>query len=334
MEVVEQSVKRYKPTYPDYFQNHELWSKLTFGAQDQMLKEEQDIYNSFEKKFTIDRLELQSELNYDKDYTNTYSKDYTNTNTYRILKKDYFNNLTIHIYNPLNKPINQLVNHIKINSGLQCFYKLEGDIETHIKVLSQFINAKIIYNPHTYYTELSLGLIHNNILFGGYYSDTIIKLNLLEPNTDVKFYADCYNITNIFLKKFKYIGVDSVRCMTNTYSKILFNHPANALYLTDINPFDVKSIKMKINGEPIINISYDQLIQTNKNNYQIDSDQIIIVFDKIIYNYSNMTINFSRIDQVEIFVETLDSKSYTINCLNTNIVSFNKYHDSYFLYIN
>ena len=69
-----------------------------------------------------------------------------------------FNNLSIHIYNPSQLKLNELIDHFEFICGGSSFVVIKGDFETHIDVLKHFFDSKYQHNEETQYTEISLGI--------------------------------------------------------------------------------------------------------------------------------------------------------------------------------
>lgn len=322
------------------------FSQVCEGQQDARIKlNTPEIFTLIDQRFDVEEKYLHAEI------PHTHTHIQVNKIRYKINLEPniLFNDLKILIPNPYKIPTNSLIKSFEIVQGGSIMYKLTADIETHIKVLKHFLNASESYNEQTQSTELSIGFVHNKILISTYINwDIDFILETTMTNTpDIKFYANLYKIkefngtdtyksndpydinklsNNSSFRKFLKTEVQSFENLfTDTKSELYFNHPVSAIYLTQINPNLVKSIRLLINNDLVLDFTKEELINTNKYQHGIDSDQVIIIFNSDILNTSLNTINFSRIDQVYLEVNTWDCQliPYTVNALSTNIQGIN-----------
>lgn len=113
------------------------------------------------------------------------------------------------------------------------------------------------------------------------------------------------------------------KCLLN------FNHPVHCFYLSNISNNNIKRIELCGDNNILVSTDYNTIMNCNKNN-NIDSNNLMIIFNLDLYNYSNKTINLSRIDNLSIYIEMYDSddNSYiTVNTLSSNILAFYNYHN-------
>ena len=333
--------------YPEMLKKYSDILKSDFDKQLNYYTPE--IYKTIDERFNITKKSLNTELKYDFYNIKPTHEFYGGYNRYTIKKTEpniLFNNLKIFIPNPNNLNLNEILSEFIIKNELVECYKLCGDIETHINVLKNFFDASCIYNNATKYIEINTGLLHDKILFAGcewWDLSFHLKLNpLVNINpTDILFYADIYkikhvenempdtNLNIIFLKT----EINTNKIFTDKQEKIFFYNPVSILYLSEINPNIVKSISLIFKNDLIFNFSKEDLINTNKYQYGINSEQIIIIFNPNIIDTNENTINFSRLDCF-IKIETFDNmtRSCKVNSINTNLNAINEKNVSWDLY--
>ncbi len=356
---LEQPTKRFRPTIKPDLDLLARVSAQSKGSQDQKISHNPDVYTPVEQRFNI------TSKSFDVIPCELRNKE---DGKLRFLSKldpnTLLNNLVIVIPNPNNLQLNDLVQSIEITNGGCQMYRINGDIETHISVLGHFLNSSWAYNPTTMCTEISLGLIHSAGLIAKYeWHDLVFELETTTPYPiNIIFKANLYTAkefdgtdtwvssdptdTNIFcdqrkFRKFLLHGIDSASgCIVNKRETMPFNHPVSVIYLTSIDPNIVSHVCLRVNGAPIINMSKDELYQINKYYYSIDSNQIILIYNQNILTSNDLSINFSRIDRVDLEVQTnqldqsMQPTSFTVNVLNTNVIGINTNCLSWTLFTN
>lgn len=316
-------------------------SLLSKGRQDEKIANNPDVYIPVEQRFNISSKKF--------DIIPCEFQGVKSNVKYFLAKLEpntLFNNLVINIPNPNNLALNDLVQSIVISNGGVQMYKLDGDIQTHISVLSQFLNSSCKFDPIALSTEISLGLIHSTGLIAKYqYHDLVFKIETTTPDPfNIIFRANLYTAkefdgtdpwmsldptdTNIYSeqRKFRKFLTNETQsrtgCVVNQRETLPFNHPVNVIYLTSIDPNQVEHICLRVNGEPIINMDKSELYQTNKHYYLIDSNQIIMVINPNFLTLNDSSINFSRVDRVDLEVHMTQptQPTYTVNVLSTNVL--------------
>jgi hypothetical protein len=255
-----------------------------------------------------------------------------------------FNDLVISIPNPYKLDINSLVQSIRITDGNNEYIKISGDIATHIEVLGKFTNTWEKYDENTSSTKISIGLFpeHSGLIKYKYFN-MVFEISTMCPNPlNIKFFGKLQKLmpeTNQLISNLPnrpkevlfyqiqtqapYPG-DKTYCWTEHRTLLKFNHPVNFIYLDSIDPNLVSSITMRVNGFPIIQFTAQELDDYNLAYHKIDTKQIVIVFEPKPLTSNNGSINFSRIDQIDLEVKTTNGISipYNINGFNTNMLEF------------
>lgn len=323
MESKKQKVFKEYPQLTEYTEHRDLYTP--------------EIFMSINEKFNV--LKKYSHVKIKGHFTkNAKYKVQEDTNT-------LFNNLTISIPNPNIYNINTLVKKFTITNGLYTIYELCNDIETHIDVLKHFTNASCIYNDQTKCTELSIGLIHDKILVAIYkYYDMYFNLEIntelgINPN-DISFYANVYKIKEFddtYTKYKKFIKMEILSesdLFTDRSQRLHMCHPVCVLYLTQLDPSVVKSISLTLNCQCVLNFTKEDLTNTNKYQYGIVSNQIILIFNPNILSTIDNAIYFPKIKHIYLQINTIDGQSrpYGVNSIGTNVYAINNDYSSYELY--
>jgi hypothetical protein len=327
------------------------------NKKQKIIKEYSELLNEYslilksdiDKQINLDKSDfyktIDDRLNVIEKYENVEIKYkyYDNDNIYNMILEPNisFNNLKILIPNPNNLHVNEIIKSFEISNGGCVIYNLCDDIDTHINVLKFFTNTSCIYNNQTKYIELSIGLIHDKILISKFeWWEIYFKLKLKQENIinqkDVIFYADMYKIKEFDCHELndddnyiKFLKTE-INCnnnlLTDRNQVLYFNSAVSVLYLSDINPNVVKSISLMFNNICVLDFLKEDLMNTNKYKYGINSDKIIIIFNPEILNTNDNTINFTMIKSCFVQINTIDSQTrqYTVNVLNTNIYCINK----------
>ena len=275
---------------------------------------ERNAYEPFNKKYSIINKCKNKKL-YHKNENYIYSK--------LPCLNSGFNNICINIFNPLKIKINDLIKHFSIYCGDIEIIKIENDFETHINVLKHFLNSSYEYNEETQYTQISLGLIHENFLFEETIFHHLIFKIITSENNKIFVTADFYEFS---LKKFTSLilyNISSNQLNTDTYEYIKKDYHICLLYLTEIDNVIVKHIELFFNDVNVMSIDKETLYEINKKYYNIDSKQIIILLNKDFLNFNVNAINFKFV-KVAINVKTKNNvkMNYTLNSLYSELMCF------------
>jgi hypothetical protein len=298
------------------FDIDELHDKF-YGKQNKFINEYPDMFNNIENRFNF--VDIKKNIIIKNIIIGNVSGHYKKIIDLNYNMLTFINNIRLVIKNPLKLELNNLIKSIKITSSGQEYYRLDGDFNTHVNVLSKYSN---MYYKHINgdFSEFNLGLIHNKTFytkgFGLYLFVELFSDNDIYAIVDT-FNLDIDNKTNPF-----YVDYMLIQSIENTQLKeyLYFNHQIKCLYLSDISDEDLKnilSISIILNDDEIFHHSLADIISYNKNN---GINAITIPF--IGKEGNNTTINFSVIDKPIILIETNNNKpiKYTINGLTHNVI--------------
>ncbi len=270
---------------------------------------------------------------------------------------DLLNNVDLYIHNfgsAGTGSVNDLIKRIEVVvHGHQRIDRIENDIETIINTNAELFrsNRKIRLFGDTLIVPLHVAPFHDCNLVSPSLEYHRLEVNIVcTRKLDMELYADCYYIDNphrrriLYDERQEFVTVQHqsywnrdpgvVRHGKNTF-RLNFTHPVHCIYFWGFDKTKVRRITLNLND--LKNPDYPHLSENPPIYYDgditpleyykmgkgITAEPIMIFFsDMDMYNRPQSTVNFTRLDNPVLTIETDQEEETPLNLVGLNIHAF------------
>jgi hypothetical protein len=314
-----------------------LLALSAYGPQDKFM-ELGDLFDV--KKVLVDRFQVSySEI----PCTTKYLTKSTYQEIVFTVKRacDLINMVDFAVPNPENLSLNKIIKKISVEFGGQRMDIIStDDIETHIQTNCALFNRKINYINGTTFVPLTIAPFHaNNLCMSTTinHHELCIKIEVYDgiDMFNCKLYGNMYylNKSNMYYLNKKeglndmydfvtvqnqHCGMQQMNVGINSF-KIHFNHPMYLIYFWGFDKKKVKNIKLTFMDKPYYDGPIEPL-EHLKLSKGYDIEPVVIFFSHdMVGAQTKSSINFSKIDESNLIIETTQQGEFPIYIVGLNM---------------
>lgn len=259
-----------------------------------------------------------------------------------IISCDLINEVDLVLFNPYKLPLNDILSSIELHFGDYCIDRiLSDDVQTQILTNCDLWNRKMSHVKDTTFIPLTIAPLHpNNLAFPStLHHEMTISVTFKEKYTQsvgenvskhVSLYGNMYMVEpsarrilfeeghTIVTIQNQYTGAEILHYGVNSF-KIHYNHPVTLLYFWGCDISKIKNVKLLLNNAPFYDGPVEPLIHKQRQR-GVSTDVVVMYFtNDDLTSCTNSSINFSRIDDSKLVIDTHEEEESLIYVVGLNM---------------